>query len=428
MRTGILALLLLAVPAFAADAPSDAEFLVEIKRKRVDELLPSAMRAHGVDLWLVFTREEARDPLAADLGGGSAVARMALLFAETSDGFRKIAVAASYDVTPLEESEIYDQVVSYRSEGVKPHLKRIVDELRPSRIAVNTSRDMPIADGLTAGMRGYLVETLGDEAAARFVSSEPLVASFRGRRLKEEVRILSEAAVYTDRIMREALASEVIQPGTTTENDVGDFLRKRAQEFGATVPFISVVAGPSRGHARPSSRIIRPGDLVRIDFGITHRGYCTDIQRTAYVLRANESGPPAEIQKMWETCRLAADNQIAAMRPGLTGNQIDAIGRKVLTDAGYKEPPHGSGHAIGFAVHDVGPLLGPDWPERYGSTVFLKLEEQQTFAVEPILYVDYEPAGGEIHIGLEEDVVITADGAERLHRRQDALLLIGGVD
>ena len=186
----------------------------------------------------------------------------------------------------------------------------------------------------------------------------------------------------------------------------------------------SVVVGPTRGHSDPTGRVIQAGDLVRIDFGITHRGYSTDIQRTAYVLRPGETAPPAEIQKMWETCRTATDSAIAAMRPSVTGLDIDTVARKVLTDAGYQGYPHAAGHPIGFEVHDVGPLLGPDWPERYGSTVFFKLEKDQTFAVEPILYADYAPMGGEINIGLEEDVVITAHGVERLHPRQDALILL----
>ncbi len=416
----MLRTVILAAAACCALPAADPAML----RQRIDELLPAAMETHNVDLWLVFTREEAKDPLAADLAGGSAVARMALLFARTGGGLRKTAVAASYDVTPLRESGIYDAVVGYKSEGVKPHLKRALEELNPARIAVNISRDMPIADGLTAGMRAYLVETLGPRYAARFVSSEPLVASFRGRRLPGEVAILREAALYTDKIVREALSPQTIRPGQTTENDIADYLKQKTAAIDASVPFISVVAGPARGHADPSARVIRAGDLVRIDFGITYKGYSTDIQRTAYVLRSNEQRPPAAVQKMWDTARLAADRQIAAMKSGVSGNAIDAIGRGVLTAAGYDEPPHGTGHAIGFAVHDVGPLLGPDWPERYGSTVFLKMEAGQTFAVEPILYARHEPSGGEIHIGLEEDVVITADGAERLHPRQDELILI----
>lgn len=406
---------LLVLPCWSAD--------LELLRERVERLLPPAMENQNVDLWIVFTREESRDPLAEDLAGGTAVARMALLFDRGSGGFRKTAIAASYDVTPLEESGIYDEVISYRKEGIKPHLKQFVEKLNPARIAVNTSRDMPIADGLTAGMRAYLEEVLGENLSSRFISSEPLVASFRGRRLPREVEILREAARHTDTLIRDALSRVAITPGVTTERDIGNYLRSRTAMLGATVPFISVVTGPSRGHADPSDRLIERGDLVRIDFGITLRGYSTDLQRTAYVLRTGEDQAPEPIRRMWKTARRAADLQIAAMKPGVTGVEIDTIARKTLREAGYEGPPHGTGHPIGFVVHDVGPLICPDWPERYGTTVFLKMEEGQTFAVEPIVYAEYEEVG-EIHIGLEEDVVITARGAERLNEPQSDLILI----
>jgi len=412
------------VPLTAGEAPDPKT----IRQRRVDVLLPQALAAHDVDAWLVVSREYSRDPIAADLGGGQVVARAAFIFARTANGLRKIAIVASYDTTPIEESGLYDRVIAYRGEGIKPHLKKVMEELDPKRIGVNISRDVPLGDGLTAGMRNYLEETLGAALAARLVSAQPVVVSFRGRRLPEEVALLREAAVYTDKIIREALTEKVITPGKSTENDVANYLRRRTEEFGATVPFLSVVVGPTRGHSDPSDRVIQPGDLVRIDFGITHHGYSTDVQRTAYVLRPGETAPPAEIQKMWDTCRAATDAAIAAMRPGVTGLHIDTVARKVLTDAGYQGYPHGGGHPIGFDVHDVGPMLGPDWPERYGSTVFFKLEEDQTFAVEPIVYAEYAPLGGEINIGLEEDVVVTADGADRLHSRQDALILLRSAE
>ncbi len=414
-RLNLLIALACSLPAWGAE--------VSVLAERVNKLLPDALEAHAVDLWIVFTREESRDPLAEDFGGGSAVARMALLFDRKDGGLRKTAIAASYDVTPLKETGIFDEVLSYKSEGIRPHLREFVEDLDPERIAINASRDMPIADGLTTGMRAYLEEVLGAEVAERFVSSEPLVASFRGRRLPHEVEVLREAARHTDVLMRDALSRVVINPGSTSERDVGNYLRRRAAMLGATVPFISVVAGPSRGHADPSDRLIKRGDLVRIDFGITLRGYSTDLQRTAYVLGAGETEAPGEIRKMWRTARRALDRQIAAMKPGVTGVEIDAVARKTLEEAGYAGPPHGTGHPIGFVVHDVGPLICPDWPERYGTTVFLRMEEGQTFAVEPILYADYEEMG-EIHIGLEEDVVITTTGAKRLHEPQTELILI----
>src|SRR3989304_5176964 len=196
-------------------------------------------------------------------------------------------------------------------------------------------------------MRNYLEETLGAEWVQRFVSAQPVVVSFRGRRLPEEVARRREVAAYTDKIMREALSEKVIAPGKTTEKDVADYLARRTEEFGAGVAFASVVVGPSRGHAGPSERVIQPGDPGRIDFGITHRGYSTDVQRPAYVLGPGETAPPAEIQKMWDTCRQAPDAAIAAMKPGVTGNDVDTVARKVLTDAGSAGYPHAPGHPTG---------------------------------------------------------------------------------
>src|SRR3990170_8335914 len=280
----LLVVLLSLFTAPAAQGGDDA-WAKAIRQKRVDVLLPQALAEHNFDLWLVFTREAARDPIAADIAGGDVVARSALLFARTPDGFRKVAIVASYDVAPIKESGIYDEVISYRDEGIKPQLEKRIAELNPKRIGVDVSRDVPNADGLTVGMRQYREEILGAEVAARFASAEPIIVSFRGRRLPEEVAVLREAAVYTDKIMREALSSQVITPGKTTENDVANYLRRRTAEFGATVPFISVVVGPVRGHGGPSERVIQPGDLVRIDFGITHRRYFTDVQRTAHFPR-----------------------------------------------------------------------------------------------------------------------------------------------
>lgn len=425
MRWLLLSLIGLTFALGAAAAPEPdaaAEQARAIRKRRLDVLLPQALEQHGFDAWLVFTRENARDPIAEDVAGGRVVARSAFLFARTPKGFRKTAIVASYDVTPVKDSGIYDEIIVYRGEGIKPHLKKVMTELNPKRVALDISRDIPLADGLTVGMRDYLLETLGADWASRFAPAQPVVVSFRGRRLPEEVALLREAANYTDKIIREALSAKVITPGKSTENDVANYLRRRTEEFGATVPFISVVVGPARGHAEPTDRVIQPGDVVRIDFGITHRGYSTDVQRTAYVLKPGETDAPAELKKLWDVNRRAVDAAIAVMKPGVTGLEVDTAGRKVITDAGFEGYPHGGGHAIGFDVHDVGPMLGPDWPERYGSTVHLKLEKDQTFAVEPTIYTKFN--GDDINISIEEDVVVTADGVDRLHSRQDALILI----
>ncbi len=207
------AVLLAALVWVLAGAPLAAETpeTQSIRKRRVDQLLPEALSAHGIDCWLVFTRESSRDPIAADVAGGAVVARGAFIFARTAQGFRKVAIVASYDVTPVKESGLYDEVIAYRGEGIKEHLQKVMAALNPQRIGIDFSRDVPTADGLTLGMRNYLEETLGAEMARRFVSAQPVVVSFRGRRLPEEVALLREAAAYVREARRPALVEVVTQ-------------------------------------------------------------------------------------------------------------------------------------------------------------------------------------------------------------------------
>ena len=133
-------------------------------RAKLDALVPPRMEELGVDLWLTFTREGAVDPIAADLGLGGVVARSASLMSRGGGAWRKVAVAASYDTTPIEEAGFHDEVIAFGKEGVGPHLRRLVTELRPRRLALNWSRDLPACDGLTLGGFRYLKEWLGADS------------------------------------------------------------------------------------------------------------------------------------------------------------------------------------------------------------------------------------------------------------------------
>lgn len=392
--------------------------------KKIKLILPEVLKKEEIDLWLILTREESRDPIAKDFGAGKAVARTALLFYLKGDQLYSKAIAASYDITPLKESNIYDEIVIYREEGIKKHLREEIKEVNPQKIAINYSRDVPIADGLSYGMYNYLKEAIGGEMMSRTVSAEPIIVAFRSTKLPEEIEIIQEAVHITENILAEVLKKDVIKVGEMSEKDLAEYMKKKTKEKGAEVEFVSINVGETRGHSDPTDLKINKGDLLRVDFGIRYKGYTTDLQRCAYLLKEREEDAPSEIKEMFEITRKANRAAFEALKPGARGIDVDTAARKVIIEAGYKEYPHATGHPIGLEVHDVGPMLGPDWKERYGSSVIQKIQEGQTFAIEPMVYAFYEPYGGEIHISLEEDVVVLKDGAKYLSHPQEELILI----
>jgi Xaa-Pro aminopeptidase len=352
------------------------------------------------------------------------VARAALIFALDQEGnYHRIAIAASYDVAPLIASGIYDEVIAYKEEGVKPHLQQYIEKYSPQSIAINRSRDFAMADGLTTGLFDYLEESL-PEFKDRFVSSEGLIVSLFSRKMPAEIEAIRKAVEITQQMVAEAFSRKVITPGSTTEIDVANFIRERGKELGVEETCLSIVVGPMRGHGGPTNRMINEGDLLRADICFSYKGYTSDIQRTAYILKQDETDAPEFVKKYWQDCKDANMAALSVIKPGVKAIESDSAGRTLLLKRGYTEPPFGSGHAIGGQVHDIGPLPAPDWPERYGSLSFYPYESGMTMAVEPAVIVDDERLGGEINVGLEEDILVTDNGYEVLGTLQDSLWII----
>lgn len=423
MRRVIVLLFTFTVAIYSGESNMNSE-LANVKVDRLKVLLPEILKEKQIDCWLTFTREGATDPILPHLGSDHMVARAALIFILDQEGhYHRIAIAASYDVSPLIDSGIYDDVIPYKQEGVKPHLQKVIRQYNPGSIAVNQSRDMAMADGLTTGLMGYLEETLPDYKD-RLVSSEGLIISLFSRKLPVEIKMVRKAVELTQQIIKEAFSSKVVKPGVTTEQDVADYMSKRAAEYGMQESCLSIVVGPMRGHGGPSDRIIQPGDLLRSDVCFQYNGYNSDIQRTAYILKKGEKEAPDFVKKYWQDCKDANMAALEAIKPGVKAIESDNAGRSLLVSRGYAEHPFGSGHPIGGQVHDIGPLPAPDWPERYGSLSFFPYEKGMTFAIEPAVIVDDDRLGGEINVGLEEDILVTEDGYEVLGSLQEKLWVI----
>jgi Xaa-Pro aminopeptidase len=165
--------------------------------------------------------------------------------------------------------------------------------------------------------------------------------------------------------------------------------------------------------------VVKEGHLIDIDFGVRVDGYCSDLQRCFYVLRNGETEAPEAARKGFAAITEGVGKAKRALKPGVTGVEIDTICRDHITGQGYANYGHALGHQVGRYAHDGTVLLGPAW-ERYGDRVHQPVEEGMIFTLEPSLKVEgYGPCA------VEEMVVVTNDGCEYLSRGQQELILIG---
>lgn len=238
---------------------------------------------------------------------------------------------------------------------------------------------------------------LQEQAAGReFVALEGL-DRLRWRKDPDEIGSIRRAAQIADAAFRDVLPA--VQPGAR-ERDLALDLEFRMRRLGAEgVAFETIVASGPRSalpHGRASEKAVAAGEFVTFDWGATVDGYHSDCTRTVIVGVASE-----EQRRLYGVVREALEAAVAALRPGMTGKEADAVARERITAAGWGEHfGHGLGHGVGLAVHE-GPILSPREEAA--------LEADAVVTVEPGIYV---PGWGGVRI--EDLVVLRETGADVL--------------
>lgn len=232
-----------------------------------------------------------------------------------------------------------------------------------------------------------------------FVLGGQLVSDLRIVKEPAEVDALREAGAAIDRV--HARMGEWLRPGRT-EREVGaDIARAIIDEGHEQVDFVIVGSGPNGAspHHDVSDRVISAGEPVVVDIGgTTPAGYCSDSTRN-YVTGGE---PDAGYVAMLEVLKRAQQAQREYARPGVTAESVDAVGRRIIADAGYGDRfIHRTGHGIGQETHEEPYIVE-------GST--LELEPGMAFSIEPGIYVE-----GEWGARIEDIVVCTEDGVEVLN-------------
>ncbi|HJT67821.1 MAG TPA: M24 family metallopeptidase [Pyrinomonadaceae bacterium] len=400
-------------------------------KKRLDTMLLPMMRQQKIDMWIVVNEEFHADPVTAYIAPPLPYVgrRDFFIFADRGgDKLDRIALVRYSE----EHLKYFFEVLNPPGKDVADTLRRLVDERKPKRIALNIGGTRGATNGLTHDSYKFLSETLGADYTSRFVSAAPLIVEYMDTRLPEELETYRNAVALTDVLTRRAFSNEVITPGKTTVGDVRWWwlqqvsnlgldvwfqpdmrIQRQNQETNKTLQFLSVAE---------ESEVIKRGDVIHIDCGLNYMGLSTDWQKMGYVLREGEKEVPEGLKKALTNTNRLQDALFTHIKPGAKGFEVYDATMADMKNLGieamiYSHSVGNQGHALGASIDFRRPAAGapPEPPFREGSYTSIELNTSTPVP---------EWGGQKVTIMMEDDAYLTKDGMKWFRPRQTAFYVI----
>ena len=243
-----------------------------------------------------------------------------------------------------------------------------------------------------------------------FVSATPVTAGCRMIKEPHEIECMKLACRATLLVYRAVAQS--LHPGLTTvdvEKLIDAAYARVGFEGEASLNVDEFTALP---HGSPKPQTLRDGSILMLDDGCEVEGYTSDITRTFVLGKAT-----GKMKSVFDIVHRAQVAAVATARPGVFTADVDAAARKVIVDAGYgpgyKYFTHRLGHGIGLDMHE--------WPyfarnNMFGWDLHPKLAPHMVLSDEPGVYIP-----GEFGIRLEDDLLVTENGAELMTPQSPSL-------
>jgi Xaa-Pro aminopeptidase len=282
-----------------------------------------------------------------------------------------------------------------------------VDGENPYRLVAQALGGAPAAVAVTDSMPALHLLPLAESLGVVPVLATGVLAALRMVKDAHEIEALSTAGAAIDRVHAEV--PQFLRPGRTEAEIAADITNAIVAEGHSEAAFVIVGSGPNGAdpHHECSDRELRPGDIVVVDIGgPVEPGYNSDCTRT-YSL-----GEPApDVAGQYAVLQRAQAAAVAAVRPGVSAESIDAAARDVLAEAGLAEYfVHRTGHGIGLSVHEEPYIVAGNGQP---------LAEGMAFSVEPGIYLP-----GRWGARIEDIVIVTADGALPVNTRPHDLTVV----
>jgi Xaa-Pro aminopeptidase len=405
----------------------------EILAERIENLLPVLMDRTGIDMWVIISREYNEDPvLKTMLPSTWLSARRTTMLVFYRDSAKKVfdkLAIARYNVGETIKKAWDPEKIPNQWDA----LTDIIKTRNPKKIGINTSINYGHADGLDHTHYNDLLKKLPENFRTRVVSAEKLAVAWLETRTEREMQVYPQLVNITHEIINEGFSEKVITPGITTTDDVVWWFRQKIRDLGFDTwfhPSVSVQRNDPENFEhlrsfsnRPKDDLIRPGDLLHVDIGITYLRLNTDIQQHAYVLKPGETTLPESIRKAMVNGNRLQDILTSQYKTGSTGNEIlkgalDQAKREGITATIYTHP-------LGLHGHAAGPTIGL-WDQQSGvpGSGDYPVYPRTAYSIELNAATDIPEWKKSIRIMLEEDGYFDGTSFRFISGRQKEIYLI----
>jgi Xaa-Pro aminopeptidase len=259
--------------------------------------------------------------------------------------------------------------------------------------------------GLPSHLRRSFLSITGSSPNGSSLPGSSLLESLRMVKDEDELHLMREAALLGCRLFDHILKH--LRPGVA-ELEIAAELEHQARRLGAEgMSFETIVASGKRSalpHGRATTTPLPRHGFLTLDFGIIHKGYCSDMTRTVFL-----GAPRPRERSAYQAVLKAQQAAVSAVTSGATCMEVDEAARGILCEEGLGEAfSHSTGHGVGLEIHE---------PPRVGAGQKTRLEAGMVITIEPGIYYP-----GEFGIRIEDMVAVTRAGHEVLTPAPKALI------
>jgi hypothetical protein len=400
-----------------------ATVIAQMLRERLDTILPEAMRAAGLDVWLVICQEDDPDPLFKTMIPMDTWSPILSILAFVDDG----STVRGYNICGTNTKDLYERLYEGQLEDKQwPILVNLLESRDPKTIGINIGSVAWAGGGLTQFLYRELLTKLPSKFHGRLVSAEVAATRWASTLTATEKSLFERVSALGQYMISACFNEAVITPGVTTPDDLVWHYWQHSRDLGLDLafrPFFSIRR--DQRETRYPKGVISPGDVIHCDVGIKYLRLNSDHQHLAYVPRPGETDVPAGLKRRMADTNLLQDIYMAGFRHGASGNEMLAGMLAEARAAGLTEPRIYS-HNLGLFLHQPGPLIGLPWEQiNTGPRGDVRLEYDSAFVMELSTDGPVPEWGGQVlRCEMEEPVIFTRDGCRTLCGRQTVFHVI----